>query len=141
MNALIGGIAGGAASFLNASLMRRAEVEKGIKVFADKETTQEVGTSIKCAEQAVWETACSRSVMSQLSCYIPASIMLSLGLMGINPRGRIMKTTLEVGCVVVALAAGLPLSIAMFEPLVQRKGKELEKDFHKYEYIYFNKGL
>jgi len=115
---LIGGVAGGAASFINASLMRRAEVEKGIKVFSDRETTKEAGVSIKCAEQAVWETALSRSVMSQLSCIIPASIMLSLGLMGINPKGRFMKTTMEVSCVVIALAAGLPLSVAMFEPIV-----------------------
>ena len=67
--------------------------------------------------------------------------MLTLGLAGINPKGRIMKTTLNVSCVVVALAAGLPLSIAMFEPIVQKKGTDIEGDFHKYDYIYFNKGL
>ena len=59
----------------------------------------------------------SRSVMSQLSCYIPAGIMLSLGMFKINPKGRISKTTLDVSCVIVALALGLPLSIAMFEPI------------------------
>lgn len=79
--------------------------------------------------------------MSQLSCYIPASIMLSLGMIGISPKGRILRTGLDVSCVVVALAVGLPLSIAMFEPIVQRKGTDLEKDFHKHEFCYFNKGL
>lgn len=67
--------------------------------------------------------------------------MLTLGLAGINPKGRILKTTLDVSCVVVALALGLPLSIAMFEPIVKKQGKELEAPFHKYEYCYFNKGL
>ena len=44
--------------------------------------------------------------------------MLTLGLAGINPRGKMIKTSLDVGCVVIALALGLPLSIAMFEPIV-----------------------
>jgi len=50
LNALIGGVAGGAASFINAYLMRQAEIEKGIKVFEDKDTTKEIGISTLCAE-------------------------------------------------------------------------------------------
>ena len=50
LNALTGGVAGGTASFLNTSLMRRAEVEKGIKVFEDKECSKEIALSKKCAE-------------------------------------------------------------------------------------------
>jgi len=67
--------------------------------------------------------------------------MLTLGAAGINPKGRVIKTTLDVSCVVVALALGLPLSIAMFEPIVKKNGRELEAKFHKHEFCYFNKGL
>jgi len=36
LNALIGGLAGGTASFVNTYMMRKAEMEKGIGVFEDK---------------------------------------------------------------------------------------------------------
>lgn len=141
LNALVGGTAGGGASFCNTFFMRRAEIEKGITVYEDANTEKEVGISKICANSAVVETALSRSVMSMSSCAIPAGLILGFSAIGFSPTGKIVKTSFDVWCIILALGLGLPLSIAVFPPVSLKRGADLEQEFHKYEDIYFNKGL
>jgi len=64
--------------------------------------------------------------MTQLSCVLPASIMLSFNMLGINPKGKLFKGILDVGSIVMALAICLPVSVAIFEPNIRKEGREIE---------------
>ena len=99
------------------------------------------GVSKAAAYSAVKETALSRSAMSITSICVPACIILGLGGIGIRPQGKVTKNVLDVACIALALRIGLPFSVSIFPPLSVKKGTDLEEDFHKNEFIYFNKGL
>jgi hypothetical protein len=75
-----------------------------------------IGSSIKLAQNTIWESALSKSAVSQLTCYIPTTMIMMLGLAGIRPRGRFGQTILKIGCIATGLSLGLPMSIALFEP-------------------------
>lgn len=83
----------------------------------------------------------SRSAMSMCSVTIPCVLILSLGLIGIAPKTKLLQTVLEVNCIGVALFVGLPFSVAIFPPVSQKKGDELEPEFKKYDNVFFSKGL
>ena len=141
LNTLVGGLAGGTASFCNTYCMRMAETEKGIDVFSDEQLQNKAGVSKIAAQSAVTETALSRSGMSINSVYIPAILILSLGAIGIKPQGKIIKNVLEINIIAFALLVGLPLSVSLFPPVCEKQGTALEKEFHSHDKIYFNKGL
>lgn len=117
LNTIVGGTAGGCASFCNTFFMRMAETQKGIDVFKDEELTEKAGVSKKCAESAVIETAMSRSAMSLISVFTPCTMILTLGMMGVRPKSSSIKTLLEVNCIALALLIGLPASVAIFPPV------------------------
>lgn len=117
LNTIVGGTAGGCASFCNTFFMRMAETQKGIDVFKDEDLTEKAGVSKKCAESAVIETAMSRSAMSLISVFTPCCMILALGGMGVRPKNSSIKTLLEVNCIAVALLVGLPASVAIFPPV------------------------
>lgn len=117
LNTIVGGTAGGCASFCNTFFMRMAETQKGIDVFKDEELTEKAGVSKKCAESAVIETAMSRSAMSLISVFTPCAMILTLGMMGVRPKNSSIKTLLEVNCIALALLLGLPASVAIFPPV------------------------
>ena len=141
INTGVSAVASATASCCNTAFMRKAEVDKGIQVCSDPKLEVVVGISKDAAYSAVKETALSRSAMSIMSLTIPATMILSLGAIGIRPAGKVGKTTLEVVCIATALQIGLPASISIFPPLSVRKGTDLEKEYHEHEFIYFNKGL
>ena len=141
LNTLVGALAGGTASFCNTYCMRMAEIEKGIDVFSDEALQTKVGVSKIAAESAVTETALSRTGMSINSVCIPAVLILSLAAIGIAPKSKIPKNFLEINIVAFALLVGLPISVALFPPVCEKKGTVLESEFHSHEKIYFNKGL
>jgi sideroflexin-5 len=141
INSGVAAAAGATASFCNTAFMRKAEVDKGIKVYSDLKLENYAGISKGAAYSAVKETALSRSAMSMSSVMIPAVIILSLGAVGVRPTGKTAKTTLEVLCIAFALRVGLPLSVSIFPPLSIKKGNDLEEEFHSFDTIYFNKGL
>uniref|UniRef100_A0A7S3CSB1 Uncharacterized protein n=1 Tax=Strombidium rassoulzadegani TaxID=1082188 RepID=A0A7S3CSB1_9SPIT len=141
LNTMVGATAGAAASFCNTYFMRKAEMDKGIEICSDPEVSNKIGISKKCAESAVTETAASRSIMSLCCVGIPAVLILSLGAIGIRPKGTVMKNLLEINCVTMGLLYGLPISVAVFPPVSMKKGTEIEEKFHGYDKVYFNKGL
>jgi len=133
LNTLVGATAGGCASFCNTLCMRYAEIEKGIDVASDSECEKTVGVSKICAKNAVVETSISRAIMSISSVAIPSAMILSLGLVGIAPQGFAPKTILEFCCVGGALRIGLPMSVAVFPPITEKKGSDLEPEFKEYK--------
>ncbi len=110
-------------------------------MFSDLTLENNVGISKLAAKSAVTETAMSRSAMSITSICIPACIILGLGGIGISPKGKVGKNALDVACIALALRIGLPFSVSIFPPLSIKKGTDLEDEYHKNEFIYFNKGL
>jgi hypothetical protein len=141
INTAVAAVANSCASCCNTAFMRKAEVDKGIQVFSDPKLENLAGISKDAAFSAVKETALSRAAMSTMCLTIPASMILALGAIGVRPTGKAGKTLLEVACIGTALQIGLPASISIFPPLSIRKGTDLEKEYHQYDYIYFNKGL
>jgi hypothetical protein len=141
LNTLVGGTAGACASFCNTYCMRMAETEKGINVYHQAELESKAGVSKLAATAAVTETALSRSAMSVISVGLPAALILSLAAVGVAPKGKLVKTAVELNCVTMGLVFGLPLSVSLFPPVSIKKGSELEKEFHSSELIYFSKGL
>jgi hypothetical protein len=53
INTVVSAVAGGTASFCNTTFMRKAEVDKGIKVFSDIKLENEAGISKAAAYNAV----------------------------------------------------------------------------------------
>ena len=68
-------------------------------------------------------------------------MMMGISSMGMMPRVKGLKMVTEVGCVGVGLWLGLPLSVATFPNLTVVKGNTCEPEFHKYEKVYFNRGM
>lgn len=100
----------------------------------------EVGISNVCAKKAVYNTAASRVAMALMSLGIPVTMMLAMGGAGMTPKAKFPKTALELGTIGIGLYIGLPYSVAMFPSESVIKGKECEDKFHKYDYIYYNRG-
>lgn len=86
-------------------------------MFSDPELKNLAGVSKGAASNAVIETACSRSIMSVCSVFLPAMLMVSLGMVGIAPQAAVAKTVLDSACIMVALRVGLPISVSVFPPI------------------------
>ena len=69
--------------------MRKAEIQKGIQVYEDKELKKPFSISKVCAQKAVIETALSRSAMNIFTSFLPYILIMTLGLLGISPKGKI----------------------------------------------------
>ena len=123
LNTLVGCTAGGCASFCNTACMRRAEVNKGIKVYQDENLENYAGISKVAAQSAVQETAISRACMSIMSTGLPAAFIIMLGGIGIAPKNRSLKNVLDITCIALALGIGLPGSVSIFPPVSVKKGK------------------
>ena len=96
--------------------MRKAEVDKGIKVYADPKCKYEVGTCKVSARKAILQTIASRFVMSFALITGPTMIMLGLNRMGLRPVSLIGKKIFEVGVITGSLSVAYPLSAAIFHP-------------------------
>jgi hypothetical protein len=132
--------ASASANFCNTLFMRYTEINKGISVYEDPDMRKEIGISNKAAENAVYITAYSRVCMSFLCLSTPVLIMLMLRKIGINPQSAILKNPIELSAIAAGLYIGLPYSVAMFPSESVMKGKEAEEKYHKYDYIYYNRG-
>ena len=141
LNVLVGASASGSANFCNTMCMRYTEIKSGITVYSDDELTNKAGVSKACAEVAVYNTAVSRVAMSIIALATPAALMLLMGGLGLTPKSKLPKLTLDVATVAFGLFIGLPLSVAMFPGLTIKKGKDCEEEFHKHDNIYFNRGM
>lgn len=122
LNTIVNGTAGGCASFCNTYMMRKAERENGIEVFTDEKLTKKLGISKNAAEQAVIETGMTRGVMSAVNVAIPATMIAMFSLLGIMPQAAVLKSMVDVGCVIAALRVGLPVSQSLFPPVSQMPG-------------------
>lgn len=141
LNTAVASVAAGCAGFCNTAFMRKAEVDQGIEVYSDQKLEHGIGISKSAAYSAVLETSLSRSALGVSCNLIPAGFILALGAVGVAPRGFAAKNFVEVCCISLALGIGLPFSVSIFPPLCTKQGVQLEKEFHKYDVIYFNKGL
>jgi len=79
--------------------------------------------------------------MSFLCLATPTALVFLGSGFGINPKGKFVKFVFDMSTIGVGLYIGLPVSVAIFPPVSEMKGKDLEKQFHVHENIYFNKGL
>jgi hypothetical protein len=72
--------------FLNAWIMRRTEMQKGIDVL-EPETMEPVGVSKNCAQKAVYQTAVTRILFNVLIFY-PPMVILAIERMHLRPKHR-----------------------------------------------------
>ena len=86
-------------------------------MFSDPELKKLAGVSKAAASNAVIETACSRTIMSVCSVFLPASLIVTLGMAGIAPQAAVAKTVLDSACIMTALRVGLPISVSVFPPI------------------------
>ena len=113
--------------------MRYAEIEKGIEVCEDEELKKKVGISKVCAKNAVIETSLSRSVMAIQSVFMPTTLIMLMGALGIAPQTFALKTGLEICCVTATLRCVLPMSVSIYSPTSQKEtASDLEEEFKKY---------
>jgi thermostable 8-oxoguanine DNA glycosylase len=59
-------------------------------------------------------------------------------LLNSSPKTKIIC---ELSFCITAITAGLPLAVAIFPPISQKEGPLCEEKFHKFEKLYFSKGL
>ena len=140
LNFLVSFAAGGSAGFCNTLAMRYTEIEKGIKAFSDSDLKHELGRSKQCAQNAVYDTATSRVGLNFITLLIPTMMMMGIGASGLRPKNKVGKSIMDVGCVAAGLWVGLPASVALFPNLQKVKGTQCEEQFHKNEFIYYNRG-
>ena len=57
------------------------------------------------------------------------------------PQAAFLKTLVDTVSVMISLRVGLPASQALFLPVSQMPGQQLEPDLRRQEQVYFNKGL
>ena len=99
------------AGFLNAWLMRRTELERGIDV-CDKDG-KSYGKSKVAAKKAVTQTAISRYILA-VPIFIPSICLFSIEKMGFLPRNFYMRTFLELFFIASELYLAVPLGIALY---------------------------
>jgi hypothetical protein len=154
INAVVGSLAGGTASFLNTFFMRRVEMKNGIEIFEDEGLTQKIsvdsGTtplkSIECARKAIFETAFSR-VFLAVTCFMsPALIFYAVEKAGRTPRRPATRIPFEIMVFMFALMGGLPASIALFPQTGALPKSALKSEFQgrlpeRVQTVYYNKGM
>jgi len=140
LNFFVAAAASGSANFFNGLCMRYTEINKGISVYSDPDMNEEIGVSSVAAKKAVYITAGSRVAMSAISQSIPVAMMITMRGIGMSPKAKGPKTALELGTIGCGLYLGLPYSVAMFPSESVMAGKEAEDKFHKFDYIYYNRG-
>jgi hypothetical protein len=126
-NSIIAYIAVGSAGFLNSYCMRMGEMEKGIKIFDEDEV--ERGISKKAAKTAVINTASSRPILSIPTFFIPGILMFLIDKVGLMPKGRVARTTLDLAVISFALFHALPLSVSIFPSKGEISADILEPEF------------
>lgn len=141
LNAFVNGSANASANFVNTKCMRYKEIETGIDVFADEKLTKKVGVSKIAGNQAVTETALTRSVKSLMNVSFASAIIIPVTLMGLMPQTRALKFMIDNFSVFIGLRLGLPISQALFPPIIESEGAKLEEDLRNHDKLYFSKGL
>lgn len=138
------GVAG--AGFLNAFLMRKTELEKGIDIF--DENGKVLGKSKLAAEQAVLQTAVSRVGMAA-PLIMPSTVMCLMSMIRIYPKNSVLQSLVVTSLLIAQLYLAVPAGVAMFPNQAELNTVELEKEFQnlersKGEYfrkVYYNRGM
>lgn len=147
LNAFVGATASASAGYINTAFMRKAEIQKGIDVMSSPDLKPEnvVGISSACARKAVRETALSRAALSAICVSAPAVMLVGLSRLrvidALMKANKVAKVGIDAAAILLSLTCGLPLAIGIFEPVSKIEGKKCEEKFHKYKYLYFDKGL
>lgn len=128
INSLVASIASATAGFLNAVCMRKVEMDNGIDFYADENMTEKLGTSKKCAKQAILETGFSRVFLS-ISCLMsPAVIFYGVDIMKKTPKGKGTRLAFDVSVFLFSLMISLPASVALFPQTGSLKTKNIDED-------------
>lgn len=144
---LINWAAIGSAGVANITCMRMAEMQKGIKVY-DRDHN-ELGVSVAAAKSAVGQTAFSRFALSTQLMFMPMITYMGLERVGLMPRGKIIKSVLDLTVVGFALYFSLPVALASFPQEGSLDVSAAEPEFRELKTesgeliktLYFNKGL
>lgn len=138
------------AGYLNAYLMRQAELKTGIDVYDPEEPTKSLGRSVKAAEMAVSQTAFSRCLFA-VPIMFPAFILYGLERASLMPQAKSTKTALQLSLFYLKLSIAVPLGTAYFPQIGQIDVTKVEPNLiEEYqaahqgklpEYFLYNKGL
>eukprot|EP00835_Amoeboradix_gromovi_P005828 NODE_593_length_6321_cov_0.361299.p4 type:complete len:113 gc:universal NODE_593_length_6321_cov_0.361299:914-1252(+) len=112
--------------------MRQKELQHGIAVYNDDVS---VGKSSLAAKHAISQTAISRVIAGMPSMVLAPVLM---GYVNAKPKPKMF---IHAGVVGICMGIGLPLAISLFDQTASISGTKLEPEFHKYEKLYFNRGL
>ena len=138
LNLIVAATASGSAGFFNTLSMRYTEIKKGISIYKDSEMTEQIGTSSKCAQRAVLQTATSRFGMSWIGLIIPTALMVIFRAPSYKKGARF---GVELMCVGAGIYCSMPISIALFPSQCKMQGSSLEKEFQNHGTVYFNRGM
>ena len=146
MNSISSFFACSTAGFLNAYVMRKTELNKGIDAL--DENGKSYGKSKACAKKAVTQTAISRYVLA-IPIFLPPVLLLLTEKVGMMPRNFYLKTFVEVSYIALELYLAVPMAIAMYPQVGKINANELEEEFRNIKdergvavkEFYFNKGL
>jgi len=134
---VLGSVAAGSSNCL---FMRIKELD-GVKVLdkKDNNTYEEVGYSKKGGISVLQSMVISRGMLSLFATGIPVILLMGLNMFKFYHRRKYFYDTI---CVTIGLAAGLPLSVSIFEPYLKFSCDDLEEEFRKYRRdLYVYKGL
>ena len=137
-----------AAGFLNAYIMRKSELEKGIDLMNPKNPGVSLGKSKVAASEAVTNTAYSRIFLA-LPLLIPAVILYGIERAKMMPKGPVALTLLQGGIFVGELYFAVPFACAAFPQYASISADKVEAEFrdlkdqegHRIKDLMYNKGL
>ena len=101
------------AGFMNAFIMRRTEMEKGIDIFDPEDTHKSMGKSRSAAKEAVMQTALSRSILA-LPLLFPGVVFLGLEKARLMPNRFLPKCLVQGLVFFLELYFAVPFGVAYF---------------------------
>ena len=122
INLLVNASAASSANIANTMLMRHAEIERGISVFADPELENEIGVSKDCAKQALALTSVTRGALATVCMAVPISLLMMMNVFKLKPKGKNSLIMSEVTALAIGLYIGLPISLAMYPSIIRVDG-------------------
>ena len=68
--------------------------------------------------------------MSLMCLGIPTGLILLFGAFNMVPKSRIPKNLFDIVMITIGTYVGIPVSISVYPPTLQKSGTSIEKEFH-----------
>jgi hypothetical protein len=147
LNSVVSMTASAVAGFLNLMFIRQNELKKGVDI-KNPRTMESVGVSKLAAKKAVFSSAKTRSAVS-VNLFIGAAGLMYAAQKFLGKQKKPVMIFVELTVCAFCLFYSLPISLALYPPVLTTNSKSLEPDFHNIidtdgqiiNNFIFNKGL